>query len=141
MKKIFKLIIIILLLTTMTFLVNNNTYARHEESAGGVGGGSSGIREDDNNILSWNVVPGLDPRQSLTATILQITGTIIKLIRNLIIIGSVLAIAVIGIQTIMGSADPEKKAGYQKKLLNIAIIAVFTASIFSIVSFIFDYYP
>lgn len=119
MKKILKTVIIMLFLTS-AILMTSYVYASNSD------------------IYNWNYVPGLDPNQSLGTTVLNFVGTIIKLIRNLIIIGSVIVIIVIGMQTIMNSHDPEKSKEYQKKLINVIVIAVFTSSIVSIVSVIFE---
>ena len=119
MKKILKTVIIMLFLTS-AILMTSYVYASNSD------------------IYNWNYVPELDPNQSLGTTVLNFVGTIIKLIRNLIIIGSVIVIIVIGMQTIMNSHDPEKSKEYQKKLINVIVIAVFTSSIVSIVSVIFE---
>ena len=119
MKKILKTVIIMLFLTSAILM-------------------TSYVCASNSDIYNWNYVPGLDPNQSLGTTVLNFVGTIIKLIRNLIIIGSVIVIIVIGMQTIMNSHDPEKSKEYQKKLINVIVIAVFTSSIVSIVSVIFE---
>lgn len=110
-KKIFA-IIIIFILTIILFASVSKVQASDE-------------------IMDWN----FSMEQQVPAKISEVAGFIIKLLRNVSIIITILVITIIGIQFMLGSV--EEKANYKKTSMNIIIGVIFIALVTSIVDIIF----
>ncbi len=111
-KKIFA-IIIIFILTIILFASVSKVQASEE-------------------IVNWN----FNMDQPVPSKITDVAGFIIKLLRNMSIIITILVITILGIQYMLGSV--EEKANYKKTSINIIIGVVFITLVTSIVDVIFS---
>lgn len=84
-----------------------------------------------NNIADWN----FSVNQTLPTKITDIAGFIIKTLRNLSIVMTVIVITILGIKYMVGSV--EQKADYKKGYTNIIIGVVLITMITSIIDVIF----
>ena len=83
-----------------------------------------------NNIVDWT----FDAPQ-LPVKLAELAGVIIKLLRNLSIIITIIVITILGVKYMLGSV--EEKADYKKDYVNIIIGSVLISLTFSIVNVIF----
>ena len=116
MKKLIKMIYIILIVLTLTMcfqMINNKTYAT--------------------NIINTN---DYEPTIENTTSLFNKAGIIVALIRNIGIVVSVIALMLIGIRAMVGSA--EEKADYQKSLPGYLIGAVLVFAMTMIPSIIYN---
>ena len=83
-------------------------------------------------IMVWN----FNLEQKVPSKVSEIAGVIIKFLRNISIIITVLVIAVLGIKFMIGSV--QEKAEYKKDYINIIIGVVFITLVTSIIDVIFS---
>lgn len=83
-------------------------------------------------IMDWN----FDLEQKVPSKVSEIAGVIIRFLRNISIIITVLVIAVLGIKFMIGSV--QEKAEYKKAYINIIIGVVFITLVTSIIDVIFS---
>lgn len=84
------------------------------------------------DIMDWNF--SID--QKVPSKVTEVAGFIIKLLRNMSIIITILVITILGIKFMIGSV--EEKAEYKKAYINIIIGVVFITLVTSIVDVIFS---
>lgn len=84
------------------------------------------------DIMDWN----FSVDQPVPSKVINVAGFIIKFLRNMSIIITILVITVLGIQYMLGSI--EEKANYKKTSINIIIGVVFITLVTSIVDVIFS---
>lgn len=89
------------------------------------------------NVTDWDLTPSWDNTIIKDSLLIVVVGVIIKYIRAIALIIAVLAITIIGAQTIL-SPTIDKKYDYKKKLLIIVYATIFMASISSIIIVILD---
>ncbi len=84
------------------------------------------------NILSWQ----FSMNQTVPTKITNMAGFIIKLLRNVSIILTIVVITALGIKYMIGSV--QEKADYKKSYINIIIGVVLISMITTIVNVIFE---
>ncbi len=90
------------------------------------------VVQASDDIVNWD----FNMNQQVPATVIRVTGFIIKFLRNMSIIITILVITVLGIQFMLGSV--EEKANYKKSAINIIVGVVFITLVTSIVDVIFS---
>ncbi len=83
-------------------------------------------------IMDWN----FSMEQQVPAKISEVAGVIIKFLRNISIIITVLVITILGVKFMLGSV--QEKAEYKKAYINIIIGVVFITLVTSIIDVIFS---
>lgn len=133
MDKVLKIVVVTVILFAFILIPQVSFASSHTHSSlldGGSGGAKPSI--DYDNIETWNFsIAG-----SMPAKVLDIVAMILKILRNISIILTVLVITILGIKYMVGSV--EQKAEYKKGYINIIIGVVLISTITSIVSFIFS---
>lgn len=71
-----------------------------------------------------------------TTKVSAVAGKVIKMIRNVAVIGGVIILVILGCKYMMGSV--EEKAGYQKSLIPLVVGIVVIMGATSIASFLFE---
>ena len=83
-------------------------------------------------IMDWN----FNLEQKVPSKVSEIAGVIIKFLRNISIIITVLVITILGVKFMLGSV--QEKAEYKKAYINIIIGVVFITLVTSIIDVIFS---
>lgn len=149
MRKVSKIIIILTLIITF-IVIPQKAFASEEylnpihqnhsiqkpggNKVTGSGNGTQSIQkqEQDTDIANWDI--GMS--QDVPEKVIVVVGFIIKFLRNISIILTVLVITILGIKYMIGSV--QEKADYKKAYVNIIIGVVLVTMITSIVDFIFS---
>ena len=84
------------------------------------------------DIMDWN----FSVSQPVPSKVINVAGFLIKFLRNMSIIITILVITILGIQFMLGSV--EEKANYKKTSMSIIIGVVFITLVTSIVDVIFS---